>query len=509
MFFNVKRSDPIRLHIRKGTVDDPYVDITEKLTVINNNIQLHEIPSEFERVVIDGYTEIMLDKYEETFDIEPNKFLVDYQTGMIKFNESEEKKDVTATYKGTGVIKYPASRIWVHSPNPWAVENLQEFIDFIYKKEQELKNEVNNAIEFIKNKTQEYMKFIQDKTKEFVTFLENKKQEFIDFVQLKTDEFVAYVDKFIERAEEKIKDMDIHIEISKKQTEECREATEEAKKATEETLEAKQATEETMEKAIEATNKANEATKWSIEKTQESIEATNKAIEETQLMKIDRFNTRLIWQEPVDVFASIDIVYPKSEMGWTVMTLDNGNIYRWDGFEWKYIGNMKGGIPLVNENSDGLMHKEDYIKLLGIEEKAQRNFIGEDAKNALPDYVHTKTIVFVIAAKKLKEGVQDVQIEFEEKGIIQSVSGICKTPGIEYTAIQLEKISDADMKAGNDNWVEVCETNKEVIFDYGEYKSTQARIVAREVNPLDSFRLNIKKLGGRIESITIKVRILV
>lgn len=479
--------DTIRFKLRKGTDDDPYILKTGQYTIINGRTGLDEVPDITYKVRIIGYVEVPREKYDHIEMLANNEYFVDYSNGEIFFNPNQNGKTVSIKYKGRGVIQYPAERIYVHSPNPWAVDNLQQLIDFIFQKEQELKEAVANAITFIKQKT----------------------NEFTIFVQQKSDEFVEYVNTFIEKAESKIRDVDVHIELSRKQTLECKQATDETIKVKNETLIAKEQTEQATKNAIESTNKANQATQLSIEKTNECIDATNKAKEETELMKIDRFNMRIIHKQPVDVFASLDIVYPKPEIGWQVVTLDDGKIYRWDGFKWDFISVSNVGISLVTETTDGLMHKEDFIKLSQIEDKAQRNYIGEDAKNALPDYVHTKTMVFVLSTDKLKQGVQNVLITFPNNGIINSIEGICQVTGAEYTSIQLEKISQIDFQNGIDNWVGVCEENKEIIFDYGEYQATVGNIVQNKVRANDVFRLNVKHAGFGIENITINVNILI
>ena len=99
-------NDPLHIVWRKGTLDDPYVEKTDTLKIVNNIIVLSEIPSELDHVVIDNYVEV--------YDKEPlsNEFVVNYQNGIITFNLSEEGKIVTAKYKGKGIILYPASRIY-------------------------------------------------------------------------------------------------------------------------------------------------------------------------------------------------------------------------------------------------------------------------------------------------------------------------------------------------------------------------------------------------------------
>ncbi len=453
-----KYFNTIRWKLRSGQDDDPYEKKVEQIKIINNKSQLQETPDASYHVRIENFYEIYKEEYNEIPKLEENQFYVDYETGMITFHRSQEGKTLNVEYMGRGIVQYPADRIWVHSPNPYAVDNLQQLIEFMIKKKKELQEAIS---------------------------------------------------EFIKRAESKIREIDIHIEIARKQTEECKEATELSKQTTIETNEAKEQAIIVTQNAIEVTDKANQATALSINATKECIEVTNEAKEEIGLMKIDRFNTRLIWQEPVETFAETYIKYPVPQVGWTVMSMENGNLYRWDGVIWKYIGNMKGGIPLAREDSDGLMSKEDFFKLTSIESGAQKNYIEEDAKNALPDYVHTKTIVFALPVNKLKIGVQNIIVEFPNNGVITKITGICQITGAEYTAIQLEKISKEDFDNGIDNWIGVCEEGKEIIFPYGKYTTIESNILNKSVSKNDCFRLNVKNVGFGIENLTINVDILI
>lgn len=116
-------NDPFLIIWRAGTADDPYIDKTDTLKIVNNQIVLSEIPDEFNHVTISGYAEVYNTPPTST------QFVVNYRNGIVTFNPSEEGKTVTATYKGRGVIMYPAERIYVHSDNPDMTQNIQQMID--------------------------------------------------------------------------------------------------------------------------------------------------------------------------------------------------------------------------------------------------------------------------------------------------------------------------------------------------------------------------------------------
>lgn len=158
MSFYLEYNDPLRIIWRSGTEDDPYVDKTDNLKIINNKIVLTEIPDEFEKVRIGGYSEIEQDTYGSKKKPKEKEFIVNYQNGIVTFNSSEENKTVVAEYKGRGVIQYPAERIYAHFPDPDVVDNLQNIIDYSYEKieKAEIKiEEVEEAIEETKDATKD------------------------------------------------------------------------------------------------------------------------------------------------------------------------------------------------------------------------------------------------------------------------------------------------------------------------------------------------------------------
>jgi hypothetical protein len=115
--------DPLFIVWRKGTIDDPYVTRTDSTKIVNKSIVLLEVPDRFTHVTITGYSEI----YQG--DPTSSQFIVDYATGFVTFNISEEAKTVAATYKGRGLIMYPASRVRVHNSNPDVVQSIQDIVD--------------------------------------------------------------------------------------------------------------------------------------------------------------------------------------------------------------------------------------------------------------------------------------------------------------------------------------------------------------------------------------------
>lgn len=85
------------------------------------------------------------------------------------------------------------------------------------------------------------------------------------------------------------------------------------------------------------------------------------------------------WKEAVQTFDDLFTVYPDPYEGWTVNVLDTGITYRFDGDEW--VGISANATPLATHEIDGLMSKDDKIKLDGIEEGANNYYHPETNDN--------------------------------------------------------------------------------------------------------------------------------
>ena len=87
--------------------------------------------------------------------------------------------------------------------------------------------------------------------------------------------------------------------------------------------------------------------------------------------KIADVTTGIMWKESVNTYTDIPLTYPTPETGWLVSTLDTQQIYRYNGTTWEKFGSM-AIQSLVNHNADGLMSKEDKIKLDAMDETSPR-----------------------------------------------------------------------------------------------------------------------------------------
>ncbi|QSF43558.1 hypothetical protein [Paenibacillus tianjinensis] len=139
--------------LRKGTDDDPYVDRTDLLPVINGLITLFELPSRAHHVQIPSLIEIDQEIYSNRQFLEENEFLVNYSVGAIQFHPSKEGMSFLCNYKGRGLTMIAASRVYamIHR-NPDVVTTLQDYIDQIQDRINENKLVIEN-VEDLMNQT--------------------------------------------------------------------------------------------------------------------------------------------------------------------------------------------------------------------------------------------------------------------------------------------------------------------------------------------------------------------
>jgi hypothetical protein len=231
--------------------------------------------------------------------------------------------------------------------------------------------------------------------------------------------------------------------------------------------------------AIDAINNANVAT----DNANEAADHANQAAQAAY----DAAATTVVIRKPaVDTYDDLETVYPEPENGWQVLINTTGDIYRYDGVvshQWQLVGNIIGeAIPYVSENSDGLLHKEDY-----------QNFI-------------LRRVLFKIP-QIFKQGVQITtgfsQIPFD--GEIIEVKADCVETGIGInTLIGIEKISKDDFPNGT--WDNIFSEN--LSFEIGSTTATGGIIVEDfHVSKGDYFRINVYQFDNNIKGITVSMDI--
>lgn len=414
-------NDPLMITWRAGTEEDPYIDVVDNLAIILNKTVLSEIPDEFHRVQINGYVELIQNTYNPQLVPNDNQFIVNYTNGVVTFNPSQNGKLIVPTYKGRGQIQYPAERIYVHSPNPYAVQNLQEFVELCEIKIAEINMAIGNAI---------------DATNKAIV------------------------------------------------------ATDNAIIATNNTIKAINDAETATTESILATEACKAVTNESLIIKDQLIDARNKTI--------------LIWQDPVNSYSELSAKFPNPEVGWTSIDQTTGIVYRWEGIAWRDIGNMTLSVPPVSEATSGLMSPLDYIKLRDIEENAQVNFTGEDAKVALPDYFRTKVVTFIVP-EQFDLGSNNILIKFPYSGEITKISACLDVEGIDNTEIDIMKISEIGFK-NKETWESIL--NNKLNLPYSDKTDDGLHTINTTlVNANDYFQINVLKVGANAMSLLVEIEI--
>ncbi|WP_217595312.1 hypothetical protein [Cohnella sp. GbtcB17] len=111
---------------RAGTLEDPYIPITESRKIINGQILLSEVPVRSNRVIIANHTEV---QEIPAGGLQGSLFCVDYNEGIVSFSPSQEGNTISVSYKGRGVHYVAADRVWTKQDHGNVVETLGELID--------------------------------------------------------------------------------------------------------------------------------------------------------------------------------------------------------------------------------------------------------------------------------------------------------------------------------------------------------------------------------------------
>ncbi|ALA47857.1 hypothetical protein ABE137_12745 [Brevibacillus laterosporus] len=230
------------------------------------------------------------------------------------------------------------------------------------------------------------------------------------------------------------------------------------------------------DKILQAIIKADVAATDAKEATEDAIVATDKALDAYA-------TTKLVFKPFVYTYNDIFKNYPSPKAGWTTQVYDSGIRYRFDGISWVPIDLFGGNIPLANDNINGLMSKEDYIKL-----------------QTYDDRLKERVITFVIPQYP-DIGVQHINARFPFKGEITNIRGICGYPDATTdTEISIQKSSDMI------NWYNILKRN--LVFRRNEHFDDGLKdIQTFTINKDDIFRLEIMQLGRDLQDVTIEIMI--
>ncbi|GFN32611.1 hypothetical protein PCURB6_28710 [Paenibacillus curdlanolyticus] len=124
-----KNISPILNRLRSGMEGDEFVVYTNvPETVVDGRVQLSEIPDRVQKVqVIDLEANT---HYYETQNEYPSElqYVVDYNTGIIKYNSAAEGKVLSHSFYGRGIILTPVDRIYTKHENGQVIETLGDII---------------------------------------------------------------------------------------------------------------------------------------------------------------------------------------------------------------------------------------------------------------------------------------------------------------------------------------------------------------------------------------------
>lgn len=253
------------------------------------------------------------------------------------------------------------------------------------------------------------------------------------------------------------------------------EVIDESKEAINDLAQSNQQFEEVLENMIVATNLTKEATDILL---QTNITANQKI----ELINDAYDTTVLIYQPYVEKYSDIATTYPLPSIGWTVQVYDTGIRYRWSGIEWTPIDALGGSVPLATEFYDGLLSKEQFVKVEDISEEV--------------DY---RTIVF-ICPREILQGVQDPHIVFPYDGEITEVNAYVSQTGGTLTPIRIESSQDFIM------WNPVL--NSDITINANEYKDNGlATVLNNTVLKNDVFRLYIPTFDVESYNLTLNIKI--
>jgi hypothetical protein len=367
--------DPIYIYRRDGNENNPYKDYTETLTVANNRVILSEIPEEFHKVTVKDLNDNFL--YETTSqNPDVNQYYVDYNLGIVYFNEVREGEKLTFIYKGIGYVSLSSKRIYIEHNGEEPTKTLQDLVN----ETAQARDSANEASDNLVHKG-EYDNTAQYKKRNIVTYQGSAYMAIVDtqgnpptdenywkkltafswkgiydsgvtynagdFVQ-DADQRNLYlsltdlntgnpltdttkwkklitIDDIVNTANQVIADVNIA----------TANANDAANNANTQATNAQNAAQSANDAATNANNAANNANTKATYAQQQGDYA--KAQGDYAKQVADENKTR--WLNPVATFADIATTYPNPQHGDTVMVTDDGensgSVYRYENDQWK------------------------------------------------------------------------------------------------------------------------------------------------------------------------------
>lgn len=113
---------------REGNSENPYIDIQEDIYVEYDKVFLKEIPSRAFKVIVERDGENLVEVHRRDDVINGGLYYVDYLQGIVYFHNTVNGNPVRLSYRGIGILLYPASRIYVDGENKDIPLTLREIV---------------------------------------------------------------------------------------------------------------------------------------------------------------------------------------------------------------------------------------------------------------------------------------------------------------------------------------------------------------------------------------------
>lgn len=114
---------------RTGTLEDPYVEITQQITIINGRGQFSEVPSKFDGVIIKSVDNTVTYSSKDNGVPTTTCFVIDYNFGTITADSSFNNISINVTYFGTGRFFLSVQRVYTRQDNGSVTETLKDIVE--------------------------------------------------------------------------------------------------------------------------------------------------------------------------------------------------------------------------------------------------------------------------------------------------------------------------------------------------------------------------------------------
>jgi len=301
---------------RLGTSEDPFVSLSEAHTIENSVVQLSEIPDQFTKVTVTGQSITWAEQVSGLPTA--NTYVVDYNINLVTFHSSREGMQLQFDFKGTGLHFIPIDMIYTNASDGVVITTMRDVV-------------VANS--------------------ESSTVLSNLNASIATGGTINTT-----LNLSISNAVSTKNSLDNSNGIATTTKSEL-----DAKNS-----EALVTKTDLTNVNVTATNSKNDLTTL-IENNQYSIESENTRISNEQDRVTAEGNrvieyqaminsSKMILKNPVDSYSNIATTYPSPVIYWTVRTIDDGKLYRYDGSAWVWIDTLNTGVydTLLTETTSQL-----------------------------------------------------------------------------------------------------------------------------------------------------------